>query len=112
MDIPTEAIDRHAGTVPGANGRPIHSEMVTLGTLALGDNETVRNVKLRVGHLFARDQQTVLGSRIPRRIQNLPQILVGSDFFRSHRVMVWFPVSRMFFSYQGGPVFQAVAPPR
>ncbi len=112
MNIPTEAVDRHAGAIPGGNGRPIRSEMVTLGTLALGDNETVRNVKLRVGHLFARDQRSVIGSRIPQRIQNLPQMLIGSDFFRSHRVMVWYRAARMFFSYHGGPVFQAVAPPR
>ncbi len=111
LNIPAEAVDRHAGAVPGMDGRPIRNEIVTLGTLALGDNETVRNVKLRVGHLFARDQRSVIGSRIPRQVFD-PEMLIGSDFFRSHRVMVWFGAARMFFSYQGGPVFQAVAPPR
>ncbi len=112
LNIPTEAIDRHPYVVPGMNGQPIHGEMVTLGTLALGDNETVRNVKLRVGHLFARDQRSTMDSRIPRRLSGLPRMLIGSDFFRSHRVMVWFHASRMFFSYQGGPIFQTIASPR
>ena len=112
LAIPAEAVKNDAAVLHGINGRPIRSEMVTLGTLALGDNETVRNVKLRVGHLFAPDQRTVLGSRIPRRLSGQPEMLIGSDFFRSHRVMVWFRAARMFFSYQGGPVFQTIDPTR
>jgi hypothetical protein len=112
LNIPTEAVKSDAAVLHGVNGRPIRSEIVTLGTLALGDNETVRNVRLRVGHLFAPDQRSVTGSRIPRRLSGQPEMLIGSDFFRSHRVMVWFRASRMFFSYQGGPVFQVITPPR
>jgi predicted aspartyl protease len=112
LAIPTEAVERDATVLHGIDGQPIPSETVTLGTLALGDNETVRNVKLRVGHLFARDQRSTMDSRIPRRFSGQPEMLIGSDFFRSHRVMVWFHASRMFFSYQGGPIFQTIASPR
>ncbi len=109
LAIPTEAVKRDAAVLPGINGQPIHSETVTLATLALGDNETVHNVKLLVGHLFAPDKRSVIGSRIQRRLSFQPEMLVGGDFFRSHRVMVWYDASRMFFSYQGGPVFQTTA---
>jgi tetratricopeptide (TPR) repeat protein len=58
-------------------------------SLTLGDNETIRNIRLRVGDIH----------------DDSYDMLVGADFFLSHRVYVSNKLRRMFFSYNGGPVF-------
>ena len=60
--------------------------------------ETIGHARLRVVH-------------VPqgRNGQNFDMIL-GADFFRSHRVLAAYSQHKLYFSYLGGPVFQVVGP--
>jgi predicted aspartyl protease len=81
-------------------------------SFALGD-EQIKNAKLTFGDVFGKATYTQLGTRIETKVPSESMIL-GADFFLSHRVFV--PDSERFivFTYVGGPVFHtnpASAPP-
>ena len=50
------------------------------------------------------------GSRIAREIDGLPEMLIGADFVRSHRIYVALGQRKVYFSYLGGPVFHQGTP--
>ncbi len=80
----------------------------TFDTFSLGD-EQIRHAALQVAaDLFGRDTYSQFGSHIPRRIGGIPDMLIGCDFFLSHRLLVLFPERMLLFSYEGGPVFQTL----
>jgi tetratricopeptide (TPR) repeat protein len=62
----------------------------------VGDNEEIHHTRLRIGDLSAVDTD----------------MLLGADFFLSHRVYVASSQHRLYFTYNGGPVFNLEAPPR
>jgi tetratricopeptide (TPR) repeat protein/predicted aspartyl protease len=72
----------------GIGRRPFHTWIMPVDSFSLGDEE-VRHTQLRVGEA------------------DLPDVdmLVGADFFLSHHVYVANSVQRIFFTYNGGPVF-------
>ena len=53
--------------------------------------EEVRNIKIRFGDIGLEEAD----------------MLIGADFFLSHRVYVANSLRRMYFTYDGGPVFNA-----
>ncbi len=119
----TVEIARHAGvtrtddaTAPpaalaGANGQAIETWLGTFDTFSIGDDETIHNVRLRVGDLFGADRQERTGSHIRQAAVVSPEMLIGYDFLMAHRVLVLFKERKLFLTYNGGPVFQAHAPP-
>ena len=98
---------KFAGKVTGVAGKPIDAWIGTFGAFALGD-ESVRKVKLRIADLFAADTRQTLGSHIAQPVEGLPEMLVGADFFRSHRILVLFKERKLVFTYNGGPIFQVI----
>jgi hypothetical protein len=78
-------------------------------TFTIG-NETIRNAKLRIADMFANDRTTETGSNIARAVQGLPDMLIGDDFFLSHRLVVLPREHLLLFTYTGGPVFQVNRP--
>jgi predicted aspartyl protease len=94
-------------TVTGIAARPIDSWIGTFATFSIGD-ESMRNVQLRVADLFSADTTQNLGSRLQRPLEDTPDILIGCDFFLSHRILVVAKEHTMLFTYNGGPVFQLV----
>ncbi len=120
---PTSAITRdasiRAGVTPwdqGASparqihGMGEHAEQSWLGqfkSFAIGD-EQLANVPLQISDLFREDRRVDLGSRIATSVEGLPSMLIGCDFFLSHRVLVLSKLHRMVFTYNGGPVFQTL----
>lgn len=91
----------------GVSGREIDSWAGTFATFAIGD-ETIRHVKLQISDLFGNDRVTELGSHIPHMAPGLPSMLLGSDFFLAHRILVLFGARKLLFTYNGGPVFQVI----
>jgi predicted aspartyl protease len=85
-------------------------------SFAMGD-EQIRNTKLSFGDLFASGTKSYIptGSHIERSVSIFgADMLVGADFFMSHRVFVPEGERYFVFTYVGGPVFQTVhdsAPP-
>lgn len=72
----------------------------------MGD-ETISDTVIRFADLFKDATYTPRsGSMIQQRVEFLPDMLLGADFLRSHRVLVSHSQRKMYFSYEGGPVFQ------
>jgi tetratricopeptide (TPR) repeat protein len=59
-------------------------------SLKLGDSEEIRHVRLRFGDIALSDDS---------------EMLIGDDFFLSHRVFVAYSQRKMYFTYNGGPLF-------
>ena len=97
------------GVSGGIGSSKVAVSTVTFATLAVGDEE-IKNAKLLVGDFFRAARQTSLGSSIATSSQDETEMLIGADFLRSHRVMIAKGQKLVYFTYQGGPVFQVVAP--
>jgi hypothetical protein len=77
-------------------------------TLSVGD-ETIRNAALPLAEISRRTEGQVLGSDFPHEAVDPMAVVIGADFFRSHRVLISPEDHVMVFTYSGGPVFQAAA---
>ena len=67
----------------------------------IGD-EVIRSPRLRFADLW---QPEPTGRTIARRLNDLPDMLLGVDFLRTHRVFVAHSQGKLYFSYSGGTVF-------
>ena len=81
------------GVVPAGISRGVGRSMVAtwlapIASVTIGTEE-VRNIKLRMGDVGLTDAD----------------MLIGADFFLSHRVYVANTVRKLYFTYNGGPVF-------
>ena len=72
----------------GAGDRVIDTWIAPFDSFAIGD-ETVKNARLRLGRFELDDGD----------------MLLGADFFLSHHIYVARSQNRLYFSYNGGPVF-------
>jgi len=95
----------------GSNGEPLPTFLGNFETISIGDDETVRNVKLWVADLFAADTRVGTGSYISKPVVELPNLLIGCDFFLAHRMIASFKDRKILFTYNGGPIFQASGKP-
>lgn len=73
--------------------------------------ESIRHTHLNVANLQKNMNDVRVGSRIARQVYHMTPMVIGVDFLLSHRVIVVSPERKMYFTYEGGPVFQTVAPP-
>jgi tetratricopeptide (TPR) repeat protein len=78
-----------AGTAGGLGRNRIKAYIGTFSSFKIGDDEEIKNAKLR----FADMDLT------------MTDMLLGADFFVSHRIFVANKEHRLFLSYNGGPVF-------
>ena len=83
-----------AGLSSGLGRTMINTWIAPIDSVKIGTEE-VRNIKMRFGDIGMPDTD----------------MLIGADFFLSHRVYVANALRRMFFTYDGGPVFD-VTPSR
>ncbi len=88
-----------AGVVPGGLQRGIGRRMIQswiapIASFKIGDEE-VHNTRLRIAQMSLPDTD----------------MLLGADFFLSHRVFVSNSQRRIYFTYNGGPVFNLTAAP-
>jgi len=102
--------DSTRGAIFGVSGKPVESWIGTFSSLEIGDNETIQNAKLRVADLFSGTASTTTGSHINKVADGMPSMLIGCDFFMSHRIVVLPAERKLLFSYNGGAIFQAIAP--
>ena len=83
------------GVIPAGVGRGVGRSMIAnwlapVASVKIGTEE-VKNVKLRIGDFELPDAD----------------MLIGADFFMSHRVYVANSLRRMYFTYDGGPIFNS-----
>ncbi len=77
-----------AGPVHGAGRGELPSWLVPMASFEIGD-ERIANSRVRIADFDLDDAD----------------MLIGIDFFLSHRIFVATSQKRMYFTYQGGPVF-------
>jgi clan AA aspartic protease (TIGR02281 family) len=94
-----------AGETHGLGVRKLQTYIGVFQSFSFGD-ETIKNAQLRIADLFAADKEVRLGSHIPTSAIETPDMLLGADFFRSHRVYVSLAQRMVYVTYVGGPVFQ------
>lgn len=80
---------RAGGVMRGIGWRGVESWMVPVDSLAIGQ-ETIKNTRIRV----AAEELDVA------------DMLLGADFFLSHRVLISHAQRKVYFTYNGGPVFK------
>ena len=106
----TELADQPARqTISGIAAKPLQSSLADFASLSIGD-ESIHNVKLRIADLFGRDTAIETGSHIPKPVEGSAKMLIGGDFFRSHRVLVVPQQHKLLLTYEGGPIFQVIEP--
>ncbi|HEX3366146.1 aspartyl protease family protein [Phenylobacterium sp.] len=78
-----------SGTTYGIYGRGMETFLAPFASFAIGDEE-IKNTRLRVADI------------------DLPasDMLLGADFFLSHRILISNSQKRVYFTYNGGPVFR------
>lgn len=101
-----------AGPDKAAEGRRVLGDAPTLVrvdtvAVAVGD-EIIRNTQLRVSDLLITDygQQAAKHYAGQARVP-WPQMVLGGDFFRAHRLYFSTEQRKVCLSYEGGPVFDA-----
>ena len=92
--------------VGGMGMRLVQTSIATFATFSFGDDETIRNAKLRFANLFVDDRETPAGSMISQKMDlDFAGMLLGADFVRAHRMYVAFSQRKVYVSYNGGPIF-------
>jgi predicted aspartyl protease len=93
---PNDAGVVNAGLSRGIGRRTMETWIAPFASFKIGDEE-IRNTRLRIGDL-------PLGDDV--------DMLIGADFFLSHRVYVANSQHKLYFTYNGGPVFNLEAAAR
>jgi predicted aspartyl protease len=93
-----------AGRGGGLGGKPVDYWMAPLQSFTIG-NETISDTAIRFADLWKDATYTPAASHVPRRIANTPALLLGADFLRAHRVLIAHSQRKLYFTYEGGPVF-------
>ena len=70
------------------------------------DNEIIRDPSIRFADIWKYSTYGGTGARIAITVVH-PDMLLGADFLRSHRVLIAHSQQRMYFTYAGGTVFQS-----
>ena len=99
-----EVAAQQVGKSYGLGKEAIDTSVAIFPSFSFGD-ETIRNAKLDVADLFHADREAATGSRFNHGVMIEPQLLLGADFFRSHRVYISKTQRKIYASYVGGPVF-------
>jgi tetratricopeptide (TPR) repeat protein/predicted aspartyl protease len=81
----------NGGIVHGAYGGGIDTFLAPFASFKIGDEE-IKNTQLRVADIALGEGQG--------------DMLLGADFFLSHRIMISNTQKKVYFTYNGGPVFR------
>ena len=76
-----------------------------IDSFTVGD-ETINRSKILVSDLFSKAVTTpYTGSRVGGRVEGLPEMLLGADFLGAHHTLISRSHRTVYFTYEGGPVF-------
>jgi len=73
-------------------------------SFAIG-NEVIRNPTLRIADFTRETSVSQVDGRQANRFAAQPQLILGMDFLRAHRIFIANSQRRMYFTYAGGTVF-------
>lgn len=83
-----------AGTISGVNGRPEPVWSATFASFDIG-GESILHARVLIGHIEDSEADMIL----------------GADFFLAHRIYVANSQHKLYFTYNGGPVFNFTTAP-
>lgn len=98
-----------AGESSGLGANTVDNWIARFESFAIGE-ETIKNPRMRMADLFQHNTEVETGSRVAKRIEGLPRMLLGADFFKSHRVLISTSQRKVYVAYKGGPVFMTPKP--
>lgn len=87
-----------SGPQGGMNRQPLPTWIAPVESFELG-GEQIKNTHLRIGEIGVAGLES-------------PDMLLGADFFRSHHVLISNSQHKVYFTYEGGPVFDLTHPPQ
>ena len=73
--------------------------------------EVLQHPRLSVSDIFAANRHETTGSIVGER-DDTPDMILGLDFFRAHRILVAPDQGLVYLTYAGGPVFELPVPAR
>lgn len=91
------------GYFDGIGSRMRKSWLAPFGTFSLG-GEIVENVRLHVKDISWDGADAPSDSGSALRTRGLPEMILGIDFLKAHRLLFAMSQKRLYFSYLGGPV--------
>jgi len=97
------------GEAKGIGSGSVRNYAERFDSFSFGD-ETIHNAELRVADLYGKDKERQIGELIATPVADQPQMLLGADFLRAHRVFIAREQHKIYVSYEGGPVFQPPEP--
>jgi tetratricopeptide (TPR) repeat protein/predicted aspartyl protease len=86
----------------GIGASPIKTWVAPIDTFQIG-GEKVAHTHLMIGDLQARDSEGLTD-------RDFPDLILGDDFFLSHRIYVAYGQNTLYFTYNGGPLFNLNLP--
>ena len=100
---PTSAGVEPAGCFTGLGKKRVESWVAPFDTVTIGD-EIIHDAHLHIMDLWIAPRPG-MGSRMFRPTEALPEMILGFDFLKTHRVLVSRSQRKMYFTYEGGVVF-------
>jgi hypothetical protein len=97
-----------SGKGGGLGGKAVAFWIGPLQSFAIG-GETIKDTTIQFADLW-KDATYTSASRLPRKVESPASMLLGADFLRAHRVLVAHSQRKVYFTYEGGPVFQMTGP--
>jgi len=88
----------------GVGQKPVDAWIGQFRSFAI-DNELIRDPKMYFSDLWKHTTYTATGSLLPRKLDGLPEMLLGADFLRVHRALIAYSQRKVYFTYTGGTVF-------
>jgi hypothetical protein len=92
--------------IGGIGAKEVDSVLGRIETFGFGD-EVIHNTEILVADFGKFQREKQLGSNIATStVDDEPEMLLGADFLRAHRVYIAESQRRIYISYEGGPVFE------
>lgn len=90
--------------VVSATASPIPVWIGRFDTIEVGA-ETIKNAHVRIGDVFPHGTKQSAGVYLPTHYKASYDVVLGSDFFQAHRIMIVPDQNVAIFTYNGGTVF-------
>ena len=112
--VVTTQVVRQMGISPESRTRPgeiYDTPTAFFRALTIGP-ESIQNARLEIANVFSRDIEIQMGALVGHAVYvEPPDLVIGADFFLAHRVYVARSQGIIYFTYEGGPIFQPLASP-
>jgi hypothetical protein len=92
------------GSTAGIGTHKVDTWAAKFDSFSIGD-ETVKNPTIRMMDIWGAAQADLHNAAASDSIDEEPEMLLGADFLRAHRVLFALSQHRFYFSYVGGDVF-------